>query len=54
MYGIDKAKGVNNKMNDELVTAIISTYKRPAEMLRRAVSSVVNQTHKNLEIIIPR
>lgn len=52
VYGIDKAKGVNNKMNDELVTAIISTYKRPAEMLRRAVSSVVNQTHKNLEIII--
>lgn len=35
-----------------LVSAIIVTYKRPVDILKRAVDSVVNQTYKNMEIII--
>ena len=35
-----------------LVTVIIPTYKRPVEYLSRAIESVVNQTYKNIEIII--
>ncbi len=38
-------------MDNILVTVIITTYDRP-ENLRLALSSVVNQTYKNLEIII--
>lgn len=35
-----------------MVTAIITTYKRPAEIVKRAAESVLNQTHKDLELII--
>ena len=38
-------------MNSRLVSVVIPTYSRP-ELLQRAVNSVVNQTHKNLEIIV--
>lgn len=38
-------------MNYPLVTVIIPTHKRPL-MLMRAVSSVLNQTYSNIEIII--
>ena len=37
---------------DDLVSVVISTYKRPREILLRAVNSIVNQTYLNLEIII--
>lgn len=37
---------------EELVTVIITTYQRPPEMVKRAIKSVVEQTYKNLEIII--
>lgn len=38
-------------MSQDLVTVIIPTYKR-AERLSNAINSVLNQTHKNVEIII--
>jgi len=38
-------------MDNILVTVIITTYDRPAD-LSRALSSVVNQTYKNLEILV--
>ena len=34
-----------------LVTVIIPTYKRPI-MLEKAIKSVINQTYKNIEIIV--
>jgi glycosyltransferase involved in cell wall biosynthesis len=37
--------------NNDLVSVIITTYNR-AEYLKRALASVINQTHKDLEIII--
>ncbi len=36
---------------DELISVIISTYKREEE-LDRAIRSVLNQTYKNIEIIV--
>lgn len=38
-------------MND-LVTVVITTYKRPIEILKRAVDSVINQTYSNIELIV--
>ena len=38
-------------MDNILVTVIITTYDRP-DYLRRSLSSVVNQTYKNLEILV--
>lgn len=35
-----------------LVTAIITTYKRPPNIVERALQSILNQTYKNLEIIV--
>lgn len=37
---------------NELVTAVITTYKREPEILRRAVESVVNQTWRPLELYV--
>ena len=38
--------------NDKpLVSVIIPTYKR-ADMLTKAIDSVINQTYKNIEIIV--
>lgn len=37
--------------NDFLVTVIITTYKRP-KFLNRAIDSVLNQTYKNIELIV--
>ena len=36
---------------NELVSVIIPTYKRP-DTLKRSIESVLNQTHKNIEIIV--
>ena len=37
---------------NELVTAVITTYKREPEILRRAVESVVNQSWRPLELLV--
>lgn len=37
---------------EELVSAIITTHKRPADIVKRAVLSVINQNYKNIEIIV--
>jgi len=39
-------------MNEDLVSVIITTYKRDITILKRAISSVLEQTYKNIEIII--
>ncbi|MEW5568648.1 glycosyltransferase family 2 protein [Rossellomorea marisflavi] len=39
-------------MNNSSVTAIITTYKRDVPILKRAIDSVLNQTHKDIEIIV--
>lgn len=39
-------------MDEFKVSAIITTYKRPLDVLKRSLDSVLNQTYKNLEIII--
>ena len=41
-----------SKENEPLVTAVITTYKRAANILERALKSIINQTYKNIEIII--
>lgn len=38
--------------NSKLVTIIVTTYKRPKEMVCRAIKSIVEQTYYNLEIIV--
>lgn len=35
-----------------LVSVVITTYKRPIEVLKRAVESVVNQTYPDIEVIV--
>lgn len=35
-----------------LVTAVVTTYKRSVEIVKRALSSIVEQTYDNLEIIL--
>ncbi len=50
MEEISKTNGRNSSQG-EVVSVIIPTYNRPA-LLRRALESVVNQSYKNLEIII--
>lgn len=39
-------------MCNELVTAVISTYNRPLDILKRAVSSILAQTYPNIEVIV--
>ena len=39
------------KMKEELVSIVITTYKR-ADKLKNAVESVLNQTYKNIEVIV--
>ena len=36
----------------DLVSAIITTYKRPINILRRAISSILSQTYQNIELIV--
>ena len=36
----------------ELVSCIITTYKREPEILKRAIDSVLNQSYQNYEIIV--
>ncbi len=36
----------------KVVSAIITTYKRPVEIVERAAKSVLNQSYKNIELII--
>ena len=39
-------------MVNELITVVITTYKRELKTLRRALSSVLGQTYQNIEIIV--
>lgn len=39
-------------MEDVLVSAIITSYKRQPEIVERAVVSILNQTYKNIEVIV--
>ena len=39
-------------MNNPLITAVITTYKRAPEMVVRAAKSVLGQTYDNLELIV--
>ncbi len=39
-------------MENILVSAIVTTYKRPPDIVERAVKSIINQTYSNLEIIV--
>ncbi len=39
-------------MKEELVSVIITTYKRPISVLKWAIESVICQTYKNIEIIV--
>lgn len=41
----------NNKQENKLVSVIIPTFRRPVN-LSRAIDSVLNQTYKNIEIIV--
>lgn len=41
----------NNDQNDK-VSVIITTYNRSIEILKRAVNSVLNQTYRNMQIIL--
>lgn len=34
------------------ITCIVTTYKRPVKILKRAIDSIINQTYTNLEIIV--
>lgn len=45
-------KGNNVMINQPLVTGIITTYKRKPEIVVRAAKSVLNQTYKNIELIV--
>lgn len=38
--------------NNSLISVVITTFKRPVSVLKRAVKSVVNQTYKNVEILV--
>lgn len=39
-------------MNNPLVSVVIPTYNRTGELIKRSLPSVMNQTYKNLEIIV--
>lgn len=45
-------KEIGFKNMSELVSTVITTYKRPPAMFIRALNSVLNQTYKNLEVIV--
>lgn len=48
----DVIKGSDENKMGCLVTVVIPTYKRTVHYLARAVQSVLNQTYKNIEIIV--
>ena len=39
-------------MEKELVSVVITTYKRRVSLIKAAIDSVLNQSHENLELII--
>lgn len=39
-------------MEKELVSVVITTYKRRVSQIKAAIDSVLNQSHENLELII--
>lgn len=36
----------------DLISCIVTTYKRPVRILKRAIDSIVSQTYKNIELIV--
>ena len=43
---------MNRVVNEELVSVVITTYKRSISVLQRAIDSVVGQTYAAIEIIV--
>ena len=43
---------LENRMEKELVSVVITTYKRRVSQIKAAIDSVLNQSHENLELII--
>ena len=39
-------------MSQELVTIIVPSYKRHSDLVERAINSLLNQTYKNIEVIV--
>ena len=39
-------------MNEKLVSVVITTYKRKQKYIKEALDSVLNQTYKNIEVIL--
>lgn len=39
-------------MSNELISVIMSAYNEPEEWIRKAISSIINQTYHNIELII--
>lgn len=39
-------------MVQDIITVVITTYKRPTDILKRAIDSALNQTYKDKEIIV--
>lgn len=39
-------------LEENLISVIVTTYKRPVKLLKRAIDSAVAQTYKNIEIIL--
>lgn len=39
-------------MSTDLVSVIMSVYNTPVQWLKEAVSSILNQTYKNIELLI--
>ncbi len=50
-YVSHSKKGQGMEKKDILVSVVIPTYNRPV-YLKRCIDSVVDQTHRNLEIIV--
>lgn len=40
------------EMSTDLVSVIMSVYNTPVQWLKEAVSSILNQTYKNIELLI--
>ena len=38
--------------SEPLVTAVITTYKRKPEVVKRALNSIIEQTYNNIEIFV--
>ena len=51
-YMEDRTTPASPRHGDPLVSAIMTTHNREPDMVLRAVNSVLNQTHQNMELIV--